>query len=182
MLSFAPCASGPALAQIGGPPGAPSAPLNPPPPPPGAAAQAVPGAPAATSTTGALPQLAPAPRVVQAPQAIASAQVFRCSCFGTGLGTQWVGVVQSSSYTLADQSAQMQCLAYNLNTNVGSPYIQTPGFGFTKSPYPAVNPNVPPGSVINPYAGGLTPPPGFFLPGSVQRFGLTAFCSRCACN
>lgn len=176
LISLAPGVSGlgsSALAQVGAPPGTPAAPVSPLPAPA--------GAPVATSTTGALPQLAPAPGVVQAaPQA--SPQVFRCSCFGNGIGTQWIGTVQASSYTLADQSAQSQCLAFHLDRNPGSPYIPPSASSATKSPYPTVNPNAPPGTVINPYAGGLTAPPGTFLPANVQRFSLNAFCSRCACN
>lgn len=128
-----------------------------------------------------MPQLAPAPRVVQAPQAIASAQVFRCSCFGTGLGTQWIGVVQSSSYTLADRSAQQQCIAYNLNANPPSPYIAPPTSSFSTNPYPAVNPNGAPGNVVNQFRG-ITPQPGAISGATLQRLALAGLCSRCACN
>lgn len=192
LLWIASCAIGdaPALAQIGRPPGAPSAPLPPPPPPPGAqpqaapagAAPAAPGAPAAVSTTGALPQLAPAPRVVQAPQAVQSPQVFRCSCFGVGLGTQWVGTVQSMSYTLADQSARQQCIAFNLNANPPSSYIppQSSSLAGT-SPYPVVSPYAAPGNVLNPYRG-ITPQPGGISASTLQQLAISGFCSRCACN
>src|SRR5438552_13307959 len=79
------------LAQIGGPPGPPSAPapagrsatgLQPLAPLPAAAPLLSPGT---APTTGALPQLAPAPRVVQGSPAPPQS-VFRCSCFGNGTG------------------------------------------------------------------------------------------------
>lgn len=171
-----------ALAQIGGPPGAPTAPLAPPPPPPAAPPQAAPGAPAAAATTSALPQLAPAPRVVQAPQPAAAAPTFRCSCFGTGLGTQWIGVVQAPSYTLADRSAQSQCVAYNLNGNPPSPFIPQSSSLATRSAFPVVNPNAAPGSAINAFQG-QTLAPGTTQPATLQRLVVAEeLCSRCACN
>ena len=169
-----------AFAQIGGPPGAPTAPLTPPPPPPQSAPQAVPGAPAAAATTGVLPQLAPAPRVVQEAQQQAP-QTFRCSCFGTGLGTRWVGVVQAPSYTLADQSAQSQCVAFNLKKNPPSPFIPQNSSLATRSSFPVVNPNAAPGNAINAFTG-QTLAPGTTSPESLQRLVFANLCARCACN
>ncbi len=180
----------PALAQIGGPPLAPVAPLRPPPPPPGAqpqaapagAAPAAPGAPAAVSTTGTTLQLAPAPAVVATPQAATSAQIFRCSCFGNGLGTQWVGTVQSTSFVLAGQSAQRQCMSYNLNANPPTSYMPPQSSTLaSNNPYPVVSPYAAPGNVLNPYRG-ITPQPGGASNATLQQLAIAGLCSRCACN
>jgi hypothetical protein len=118
--------------------------------------------------------------VVQAP-APSAPRTFRCSCFGTGLGTQWIGVVQAPSYGQADQSAQSQCIAYNLNGNPPSPFIPLNSSLQTRSAFPVVNPNAAPGSSINVFQG-QTLPPGTTMPGSLQRLAILNLCERCACN
>ena len=138
-----------------------------------------PGAPAALSTTSALPQLAPAPVIVQstfpAPQ-----QTFRCSCFGIGTGTRWVGVVQAGNFTQADAVAQGQCVNYLLNSNEPSPYLALGGSGFTtRSPFPAVNPNIAPGNVTS--RTGVTAQTEVSAASS-GALTVASYCQRCSCN
>ncbi len=72
-------------------------------------APVAPGQPQAFSTIGALPSLAPAPGTI--PLGVASAastpRAFRCTCSAAGTWTEWAGVVSSSSYFLASQTAQV---------------------------------------------------------------------------
>ncbi len=92
-------------------------------------APVAPGQPQAFSTIGALPALAAAPGTV--PLGVASAaptpRSFRCTCSAPGTWTEWSGIVSSSSYVLAGQSARGQCANYLLNANAASPYIQPEG-------------------------------------------------------
>jgi len=157
-------------------------PLAPAVPAPAAAASAAapaPGAPAALSTTSALPQLNPAPIVIGAQPTPVPQTLFRCSCFGLGLGTQWIGQVSSPSFTLASQAARGQCSSYLAKTNVGSPYITPPsGPSLGRSVYPSVNPNVAPGNVAN-----YRSPSAFTqITGSQIAAVQSGSCSRCACN
>jgi hypothetical protein len=78
-------------------------------------APVAPGQPRAFSTIGALPGLAPTPRA------------FRCTCSAPGIGTEWAGVVSSSSYVLASKSARGQCANYVLNANAPSAYMVPEG-------------------------------------------------------
>src|SRR5580704_8498830 len=84
---------------------------------------AAPGAPAALSTVSALPSLAPAPAVVAGGLIATPQSVFTCSCFGVGLGTRWVGKVQSSNFLNASSAAAAQCSSYAQNSGTQSPYI-----------------------------------------------------------
>ena len=92
-------------------------------------APVAPGQPQPFSTIGALPALAPAPGTL--PAAVASAaptpRAFRCTCSAPGTWTEWAGVVSSSSYVLARQSARGQCANYFLNENAPSAYIPPEG-------------------------------------------------------
>jgi hypothetical protein len=92
-------------------------------------APVAPGQPQAFSTIGALPSLAAAPGTVPltAASAAATPRAFRCSCSTPGSWTEWVGIVSSSSYFLADQSAKSKCASYILNANAPSPYITPEG-------------------------------------------------------
>lgn len=150
-----------------------------PPASPAAATTAAPGAPAALSTAAALPVLQPAPVVVAVPTA-AVQSVYRCSCFGVGIGVQWVGQVQATSYIGASQSAQGQCSSFVRTTNgTQSPYISPPGgISFGRSPYPSVNPNLAPGNVVsvprNPVATEAS--------ASSVVAAQQTYCARCACN
>jgi hypothetical protein len=148
---------------------------------PTTAAVAAPGAPAALATTSALPVLNPAPVVISSSApALASAQtVFRCSCFGTGLGIQWIGQVQASSFTTASQAAVGQCDAYVRSTGTSSPYINPPGGpNFARSVFPNENPNLAPGDVVTvPRSAVNTQATSASIIASE-----TGFCGRCACN
>src|SRR5271163_3085495 len=76
-------------------------------------APVAPGQPQAFSTIGALPALAAAPGTLQAAASAApTPRSFRCSCASAGEWTEWVGIISSSSYFLADQSAKTQCANY----------------------------------------------------------------------
>ncbi len=88
-------------------------------------APVAPGQPQAFSTIGALPALAPAPGILSAAAASAAAtpRAFRCTCSAPGVWTEWAGIVSSSSYVLASQSAKTQCASYILNENGPSAYI-----------------------------------------------------------
>jgi hypothetical protein len=148
---------------------------------PTTAAVAAPGAPAALATTSALPVLNPAPVVISSSApALASAQtVFRCSCFGTGLGIQWIGQVQASSFTTASQAAVGQCAAYVRSTGTSSPYINPPGgASFARSVFPNVNPNLAPGDVVTVPRS----PVNTQAAASSVIASETGYCGRCACN
>ncbi len=150
-------------------------------PPPAAVAPpaVVPGAPAAIGTTTALPQLAPAPKVVASAPA-AQPQTFRCSCFGVGTGTRWIGTVAAPSFTQADQAAQGQCVNYLLTANEPSPYLPLSGAAFTtRSPYPNVNPNIALGSVVTRTSVTSQTQVSAATLGSLT---VANYCSRCACN
>jgi len=92
-------------------------------------APAAPGQPRSFATIGALPALAAAPGT--SPVAVASAastpRAFRCTCSAPGSPTQWAGVVKSSSYVLASQSARGQCAGYLFNENQSSAYLVPEG-------------------------------------------------------
>ena len=157
-------------------------PLAPAVPAPAAAASpaaAAPGAPAALSTTSALPQLNPAPMLIGARPTPVPQTIFRCSCFGVGLGAQWIGQVSSSSFTMASQAAKGQCSSYLANTNVGSPYIVPQGGqSLGRSVFPGVNPNFAPGNV----ATYRSASPLTQIPASQIAAAQSGYCSRCACN
>ncbi|MGH7813607.1 MAG: hypothetical protein ACREQI_06345 [Candidatus Binataceae bacterium] len=88
-------------------------------------APAAPGQPHSFSTIGALPALAPAPgtQALAAPAAQATPRMFRCSCWGPGFPTSWVGTVAAQSYILARNAATGQCAGYRIKANARSPYI-----------------------------------------------------------
>ena len=92
-------------------------------------APVAPGQPQPFSTIGALPALAAAPGTV--PAAVATAaptpRAFRCTCSAPGTWTEWAGVVSSSSYFLASQSARGQCANYLSNDNARSAYMAPEG-------------------------------------------------------
>jgi hypothetical protein len=195
LLAIVFCYASPVFAQIGGPPGPPTPPLQPLPPPnvtPPAPVQLQP-LPVPTPASP-LPALAPAPTVVGPIATPTPPRAFRCSCSGTGSGTQWVGVVQASNALLAGQAAQGVCIGYLASRNPGSPAIGTTPFGFSATgPFPPMGPNTIPGDVYNPTAG-VTLPPGL-LPGQavplgqtlarLRQYGATTgqlICRPCTCN
>lgn len=140
---------------------------------------AVPGAPGAVGTASALPQLAPAPAIVRA-FAAPTPGVFRCSCFGLGSGTRWIGEVTAPTFTQASQSAQAQCTSLLFKENPPSAFIPPGNSGFsTGNGFPAVNPNLPPGNVVR--QTGTT----VFTERSAASSGTlsaSVYCSRCACD
>jgi len=97
---------------------------------------AVPGQPQPFATIGALPALMPAPGTGQILKAtvMATIRVFRCSCSGPGFPTAWVGTVSATNYTNASQAATGQCIGYNTNDHVPSPYIAPRQNALTQSP------------------------------------------------
>jgi hypothetical protein len=107
--------------------------------------------------------------------------IFTCSCFGTGLGTQWVGKVQSVNYQSASNAAAAQCTAYAIKSGTLSPYIAPPGgVSLGRNPYPAVNPNGVPGNAALGFRGTTV-----FTETSAAEIGTpprAAGCSRCACD
>jgi hypothetical protein len=132
-------------------------------------------------SVGALPQLAPAPGTLVVATPAPTPRVFRCTCNGPGFPTSWVGGVSASSYILADQQASKACVAYNLNANAQSPYINQPGFGFQQSPPPRPGSiySVPPGTANAATASGT----GTNLPlSSFVQSQVVVQCKRCACN
>ncbi len=99
-------------------------------------APAAPGQPQPFATIGALPGLAPAPGTTPAAvaSAAASPRAFRCTCSAPGSGTEWAGVVSSSSYFLASQSARGQCFSYLLNEKTQSAYMPPEGSSSAQPP------------------------------------------------
>ncbi|WP_424673792.1 hypothetical protein [Candidatus Binatus sp.] len=99
-------------------------------------APVAPGQPQPFATIGALPGLAPAPGTTPAAvaSAAASPRAFRCTCSAPGSGTEWAGVVSSSSYFLASQSARGQCANYLLNEKTQSAYIPPEGSSSAQPP------------------------------------------------
>lgn len=149
--------------------------------PAAAPAAAVPGAPAAISTTTALPILAPAPLVVAGGMVPTPQSVFTCSCFGVGLGTRWVGRVQSTNFQSASSAAAAQCSAYAANSGEQSPYIAPAGgVSLGRNPFPNPNPNGAPGNVATGFRGTTV-----FTESSAAQSGIpprAAGCARCACD
>ena len=149
--------------------------------PAAAPSTAAPGAPAALSTTSALPVLNPAPVVVSGGPTPVPQSVFTCSCFGLGLGTRWVGKVQSTNFLSASRSAAAQCTALAKNSGTLSPYITPPGgVSLGRNPYRTVNPDVAPGNVAPGFRGTTV-----FTETSAAQTGIpprAAGCARCACD
>ena len=142
-------------------------------------APAAPGQPRAFSTIGALPALAAAPGTLPAgvASAVPTPRAFRCTCSAPGSGTQWAGVVSSSSYVLASQSARGQCANYLLNANAPSPYIPAQGSTLTQQRPTLFN-----GTAFSQRAQVSTSVGQSFLLQRSRTTQLTTQCSRCACN
>ena len=142
-------------------------------------APVAPGQPQAFSTIGALPSLAPAPGTV--PLGVASAapspRAFRCSCATPGTWTEWVGVVASSSYVLASQSARTQCADYLLNENAPSPYIAQEGSTLNQQ-----RPTIYNGEAFTQRSQVATSVGQSFLEQRSTEALLQNQCTQCACN
>jgi hypothetical protein len=142
-------------------------------------APVAPGQPQAFSTIGALPALAPAPGTLPltAASILATPRAFRCTCGAPGTWTEWAGVVSSSSYVLASQSARGQCANYLLNANAPSPYIQPEGSSINQQ-----KPTIYNGTAFSQRAQVSS---AVGLSGLRQRSSVTTLtteCTRCACN
>jgi hypothetical protein len=142
-------------------------------------APVAPGQPQAFSTIGALPALAPAPGTVPlgAATAVPTPRSFRCTCSAPGTWTEWTGIVSSSSYILASQSARGQCANYILNANAPSPYIPPEGSTATQQ-----RPTIYNGTAFTQRAQVSTSVGEGFLRGRAQESGSATQCTQCACN
>jgi hypothetical protein len=142
-------------------------------------APVAPGQPQPFSTIGVLPQLLPAPGTT--PLAAASVaptpRAFRCTCGAPGTWTEWAGIVSSSSYILASQSARGQCANYLLNANAPSPFIPQQGTTLNQQ-----RPTIYNGTAFTQRAQVNTSVGQSFLQQRSQTVPLANECSRCACN
>jgi len=142
-------------------------------------APVAPGQPQPFSTIGALPSLAAAPGFT--PAAVASVaptpRAFRCTCGAPGTWTEWAGVVSSSSYVLASQSARGQCANYLLNANAPSAFIAQNGATLNQQ-----RPTIYNGTAFTSRAQVATSVGQSFTQQRTTNTQLTTECTRCACN
>jgi len=142
-------------------------------------APVAPGQPQSFSTIGALPPLTAAPGTV--PLGVASAvptpRAFRCTCSAPGNWVEWAGLVSSSSYVLASQSARGQCANYLLNANAPSAYLPQEGSTVNQQ-----RPTIYNGTAFTQRAQVSTSVGQSGLLQRSQESPLTTQCSRCACN
>ena len=141
-------------------------------------APAAPGQPQPFSTIGALPALAAAPGFSATPAAAATPRVFRCTCSAPGTWTEWAGIVSSSSYILARQSAGTQCASHLLNDSPPSAYIPQA----SSNNLNAQRPTTYNGTAFTQRAQVSTSVGQSFLQQRSQTTQLTTQCSQCACN
>jgi len=142
-------------------------------------APVAPGQPQPFATIGVLPLLLPAPGTspAVAPAAAATPRAFRCTCSAPGNWTEWAGVVSSSSYVLASQSARGQCASYLLNAKAPSAYIPQEGSTLSQQ-----RPTIYNGTAFTQRAQVSTSVGQSFLLQRSQTTPLTSECTRCACN
>jgi hypothetical protein len=137
-----------------------------------------PGAPQPFSTIGALPSLAAAPGFTPAAaSAVPTPRAFRCTCSAPGTWTEWAGIVSSSSYVLASQSARGQCANYLLNANAPSAFIPQGSSALNQQ-----RPTIYNGTAFTQRTQVTT---SVGQSGLLQRSStipLTTECTRCACN
>ena len=142
-----------------------------------------PGQPQPFATIGALPALAAAPGT--SPAAVASAaatpRAFRCTCSAPGTGTEWAGLVSSSSYFLAGRSARAQCATYLSNYNPGSAYMVPEGSAVLGKPTAYNGTAFTQRAQVSTTASGIRPS---LQQIEEQPIGCTTncICTRCACN
>lgn len=138
-----------------------------------------PGQPAPFSTIGALPSLVPAPgsTFAQLPTALPTPRTFRCTCSAPGVWTYWVGLVSSSNYILARQSARGQCAQYLLNANAPSPFITMNGTNINQQRQTIYN-----GTAFTQRQQVQTSVGQSGLRQRSSVVPLTTECSQCACN
>lgn len=142
-------------------------------------APVAPGQPQPFSTIGALPSLAAAPGFTPAAVAsvVATPRAFRCTCGAPGTWTEWAGVVSSSNYVLASQSARGQCANYLLNANAQSPFIPQNGSTLNQQ-----RPTIYNGTAFTQRAQVSTSVGQTFFRPRSSVTQLTTECSQCACN
>ncbi len=142
-------------------------------------APVAPGQPQAFSTIGALPSLAAAPGTVPlgAATAVPTPRAFRCTCSAPGTWTEWAGIVSSSSYFLASQSAKSQCADYILNANAPSPYITPEGSTASQQ-----RPTIYNGEAFTQRGEVATSVGQSFLQQRSTEAMQQSQCTRCACN
>ena len=142
-------------------------------------APVAPGQPQAFSTIGALPSLAAAPGTVPVgiPTVVPTPRAFRCSCSTPGTWTEWVGIVSSSSYYLASQTAKTQCANYIINANAPSPYIPPEGSTTTQQ-----RPTTYDGEAFTQRAQVATSVGQSYLQQRSTEATLQTQCTQCACN
>jgi len=138
-----------------------------------------PGQPRPFSTIGALPSLVPAPgtTLAVAPTAQPTPRVFRCTCSAPGTWTEWAGLVSSSSFILAQQSARGVCANYLLNANAPSPFIAMQGTSINVQ-----RPQIYNGTAFTQRAQVQTSVGQAGLRQRSTVTPLTTECSVCACN
>ena len=141
-------------------------------------APVAPGQPQPFATIGALPSLAAAPGFTPlAASAAPTPRAFRCTCGAPGTWTEWAGIVSSSSYVLASQSARNQCASYLLNENAPSPYIVPEGSTANQQ-----RPTIYNGEAFTQRAQVATSVGQNVLQPRSTESQLTNQCTRCACN
>ena len=142
-------------------------------------APVAPGQPQAFSTIGALPALAPAPGTVPLGAASVSPtpRAFRCTCSTAGTWTEWAGVVSSSSYFLARQTAKSQCASYILNENPPSAYIPPETTNLNQQ-----RPTIYNGEAFTQRAQVATSVGESFLEPRSKEAIQSTQCTQCACN
>ena len=142
-------------------------------------APVAPGQPQPFSTIGALPALAAAPGTTPAAVASAAAtsRAFRCTCSAPGVWTEWAGVVSSSSYFLARQTAQSQCASYILNENPPSAYIPPETTNLNQQ-----RPTIYNGEAFTQRAQVATSVGESFLEPRSKEAIQSTQCTQCACN
>ncbi len=141
-------------------------------------APVAPGQPQPFSTIGALPSLAAAPGFTPAAASAApTPRAFRCTCGAPGTWTEWAGVVSSSSYVLASQSARGQCANYLLNANAPSSFIAQNNTTLNQQ-----RPTIYNGTAFTQRAQVATSVGQSFLQQRSETVPLTNECTRCACN
>jgi hypothetical protein len=141
-------------------------------------APVAPGQPQPFSTIGALPSLAAAPGFTPAAASVApTPRAFRCTCGAPGTWTEWAGVVSSSSFVLASQSARGQCANYLLNANPPSAFIAQGGATLNQQRPTLFN-----GTAFTSHAQVATSVGQSFNQQRSSVTQLTTECTRCACN
>jgi len=141
-------------------------------------APVAPGQPQPFSTIGALPSLAAAPGFTPAAASVApTPRAFRCTCGAPGTWTEWAGVVSSSSYVLASQSARGQCANYLLNANVPSAFIPQTGSTLNQQ-----RPTIYNGTAFTQRAQVSTAVGQTLVTQRAREAQLGGQCSQCACN